>query len=104
MWLCKKRPCDHALVFSRALSQEIIALEDAQAIKGRKRAYNVQLLLEKTVLPAPAKELAAEHLQAPPPFRRHAPGKFTFVEKYQASAGKIWIWAPYTGEAWWEEV
>ena len=95
-------PYEHALIsFPCCVSQEIAILEDVRAINQRKRSYHVQLLLEKTKLPAPAKVLITSgFLKAPPPVRRHAPSKFTLTEEYCDADGRIWTWAPYTGEAW----
>ena len=93
--------CLCIVVLPRGVSQEIAILEDVRAINRRKRAYHIQLLLEKTKLPAPAKQLITSgFLKAPPPVRRHAPGKFTLTKEYRDADGRTWTWAAYTGEAW----
>ena len=85
-----------------AINEEIQVLEDLPSINGRKRAYGIHLLMEKTKLPLPAKMLIATGFLRTPlnAAGRAAPSKFTFTQQFQDAAGALWTWAPYTAEAW----
>ena len=84
-----------------AIKQEIKILEDPRSINRRKRAYGIDLLLTKTRLPEPAKDLIlAGFLPAPDVSSRPSPSKFTLTQEFQDAAGAAWTWAPYTAEAW----
>ena len=85
-----------------AINEEIQVLEDLPSINERKRAYGIDLLMEKTKLPLPAKMLIATgFLQVPPQAAsRSAPSKYTLTEEYLDATGVVWTYAPYTAEAW----
>ena len=84
-----------------AIKEEIKILEDLRSINRRKRAYGIDLLLTKTRLPEPAKDLIlAGFLPAPDVSSRPSPSKFTLTQEFQDAAGAAWTWAPYTAEAW----
>ena len=85
-----------------AINEEIKFHEDLKAINLRKRAYSVQLLLEKTRLPDPAKMLIRAGVLEEPlqTASRCSPSKFTLTEEFIDASGAVWTWAPYTGEAW----
>ena len=80
---------------------EIRVLDDVRMRHYRMRTYNRDLLLSRTLLRG-VKSIILEFLfRSEPRSRRAAPGPYTLLERFRApGTGKVWLWAPYTAEAW----
>jgi|ETNmetMinimDraft_30_1059905.scaffolds.fasta_scaffold79978_1 hypothetical protein len=84
----------------RDVVSEIKVMEDIDAIDSRRRVYFAQHLCAK--MPKPLTKLIIAYV-APPAPTRSKPTRFTYTERYKDECGRVWVWAPYTFEAWWED-
>ncbi len=86
-----------------AVKDEIRVMEDVRSRHRRMRRYGRDLLLAGTALRA-VKSIILEYLLPEVSLScRAAPGPYTLLVRYKApGTGKLWLWAPYTAEAWME--
>ena len=80
-------------------------MENLRSRHRRMRRYVRDILLARIDLRG-VRSVVLDFLVEPEPVsRRAAPGPYTLLERYRApGTGKLWLWAPYTAEAWAERL
>ena len=80
-------------------------MDDRSARHRRVRSYMRDILLARTDLKG-VRSVVLGFLVVPEPWsRRAAPGLYTLVQRFRTPGSeKVWFWAPYTAEAWTEEL
>ena len=80
-------------------------MEDLRSRHRRMRRYMRDILLARTDLKG-VRSVVLDFLVVPEPWsRRAAPGLYTLVQRFRTPGSeKVWFWAPYTAEAWTEEL
>ena len=86
------------------LCEEMRVLEATRGIMRRRAQYFCAQLVDKLDLPRLAKSSVLETLfVATPANERPSPNMFTHVQRYADGIGRVWLWAPFTCEAWYVE-
>ena len=87
------------------VKEEIQVMEDFKSSHRRMRRYGRDMVLARTALRGVRSVTLEFLIPDEPTSRRAAPGPYTMLVRYKApGTGKLWLWAPYTAEAWAEKL
>ena len=85
--------------------EEIQVMEDVYSRHRRMRRYGGDVILARTALRGVRSVILDFLIPSEPMSRRAAPGPYTLLVRYRTpGTGKLWLWAPYTAEAWAERL
>ena len=80
-------------------------MKDLYSRHRRMRRYGRDVILARTALRGVRSVIIEFLIPDEPMSRRAAPGPYTLLVRYRApGTGKLWLWAPYTAEAWAERL